>query len=179
MRAHSDIKNILIFEKHDEFLRRPSPSSVSAPLRSESRCFFTCILLYFYPHSTARNRNTQEDDRMKTLADTVFRFSPWRLHSRRSLVVVSPDSVNLYAILTPGKLGNTHPNSTRLCWSSPPKHCLPVDAPEHVNSLKVFVKAQRNHGRVILRHIACFPRRVVWLSAAGKESGFRLPLLLF
>lgn len=46
MRAHSEIKNILIFEKHDGFLERLSSSRMSPSLRlSESRCcFFTCIL---------------------------------------------------------------------------------------------------------------------------------------
>ncbi|KAG7216057.1 hypothetical protein INR49_007809 [Caranx melampygus] len=46
------------------------------------------------------------------------------------------------------RLGNTHPNSAGLCRSSAPKHRLLVDAQEHVNSLKVFAKAQVNHGRV-------------------------------
>lgn len=47
MRAHSEIRNILILEKHDEFLRTLSPSSMSSPLRPESRCFFTCIPPHF------------------------------------------------------------------------------------------------------------------------------------
>lgn len=67
MRAHSDTKNILIFEKHDEVLRRPSPSSASPALRSGSRCFFTCILRHFLPtQHCQRARHTQDSVRMKT-----------------------------------------------------------------------------------------------------------------
>lgn len=158
MRAHSDIKNILIFEKHDDFLRRLSPSSMSPPLRSDSRCFFTCILPYFYPHSTARKRNTQGHSLVQCFAFPLK--ATFAVLLCRGLFL---NSLIFNAVLTPDKLGNTHPNSTRLCWSSAPKHCLPVDALEHVNSLKVFVKAQKNRGRVILCHIACFPRRVLWV----------------
>lgn len=93
MRAHSDIKNILIFEKQEEFFRRPSPSSMFPPPRSESRCFFTCILAHFffcYPHSTARNRNTREqDDRMKTLAGNSPPSRAWRLHARGALLLLA------------------------------------------------------------------------------------------
>ena len=95
MSAHSEIRNILIFEKHEEFLRRPSPSSMSPPLRSESRCFFTCILPLFIPTALREKRNTQreeeeeeekEEDRSyrRRWQPRSFASSPRRrLHSRR------------------------------------------------------------------------------------------------
>ncbi|KAI9529839.1 hypothetical protein NQZ68_008078 [Dissostichus eleginoides] len=39
---------------------------MSPLLWSESRGFFTCILPSLYPHSTARNRDTQEQDDRST-----------------------------------------------------------------------------------------------------------------
>lgn len=177
MRAHSDIKNILIFEKHEEFLRRPSPSSMSPPLRSESRCFFTCILLSLYPTRNCRESEThaREGDRRKTPAGTAF--SPLtpsrRLHSRRSFSLFL--LIHFVCFHTSDKLRNTHPNSAGLRRPSAPKHRLHVDAQEHVNSLKVLAKAQVNLG---CASFACFRRGVWRVSAAGEGSGYSLLLLL-
>lgn len=108
-----------------------------------------------------------------------FAFPPPEGYIRSAVwSVFLSDSVYFYAILVPDTLGNTQPNSTGFCRLSPPKHCLPVDAQKHVNSFKVFVKAQRKHGRVIVGRVACFPQRILWLSAAGKKPALRLPLLL-
>lgn len=137
MRAHSDIKNILIFEKHEGFLRRPSPSSMCPPLRSESRCFFTCILASLYPHGNARNRKHtgEERPRGKTPAGTGFRFS----HLKTTFAVLLVANSSSY---TPSSY-ETHVQTPRgFCRQSVSKHCLVVDAQEHVNSLKVFAKAK-------------------------------------
>lgn len=86
IRAHSDIKNILIFEKHEEFLRGPSASSMSPSLRSGSLCFFTCILSYV---SLTELREIETHSRVTKgthwqVQCFAFRF-PWRLHSGCSL----------------------------------------------------------------------------------------------
>lgn len=133
MRAHSDIKKILIFEKHDEFLRRASPSSASPALRSGSRCFFTCILrhfffFFFYPHSTARERNTHRTAvRMKTHTPRFTLPPPppstrSRRHGRGGPQVRAIHG----AALTPDGLRDAHPNSAGLRRSSASQHWLPV-----------------------------------------------------
>lgn len=126
MRAHSDIKNILIFEKHDEFLRRPSPSSASPALRSGSRCFFTCILRHFLPtQHCERAKHTQDSVRMKThtrftLPHLLLTAIAVTLSSQRRVCAIYS------AALAPDKLRDAHPNSAGLRRSSASKHCLPA-----------------------------------------------------
>lgn len=130
--------------------RRSGPSpGASSPASSPT----------FYPHGTARSRNTQRDDRGKTLAGTAFRFPP----SRSEGYIRGSSSSQLLPVLQLVLLHrtsceNTHPNSAGLRRSSAPKHRLRVGAQQRVNSLKVFAKAQVSRGRANLCHIACFRR---------------------
>lgn len=63
--------------------RRSGPSpGASSPASS--------LTFFCYPHSTARNRNTREqDDRMKTLAGNSPPSRAWRLHARGALLLLS------------------------------------------------------------------------------------------
>ena len=147
MRAHSDIKNILIFEKQEEFFRRPSPSSMFPPPRSESRCFFTCILAHFFfvTHTALRETETHES-----------RMTAWR----HWLVTLLPPAPGGYMREERSSFSRgflffffsriwyflLHVTSyeTRIPTlrgaapaSSAPKHRFPLDTQEHVNSPKV------------------------------------------
>lgn len=99
MRAHSDIKKILMLEKHDDFMRGPPSCSMLPAFRFDSRGFFTCIFPLTFTSSHAARRGSEThaacrlhgarwpDDCFRFLCRTSLRLRqpPGRLHSLRPL----------------------------------------------------------------------------------------------
>lgn len=97
MRAHSDIKKILMLEKHDDFLHGSPSSSMLPAFRFDSRCFFTCIVPLTFTSSHAARRGSEThaacrlhearwpDNCFLSRTNLRLRQPPGRLHSRRPL----------------------------------------------------------------------------------------------